>query len=96
MSTAGANWPEANRKMVDLAEEEVRLIKPPENLTLEELHEFWIWVEVIAYYQRKTCLANMAGSFEWEPGEGRMWMVGTYFMKEDKENLEKLEKDAAD
>ena len=40
----------------EAASEAVQQIRPPKGLTLEELHEFWVWVEAYAYYEGIRCL----------------------------------------
>jgi hypothetical protein len=65
----------------------IRGIKPPGGLTLEQLHEFWIWVEVHAYYERKTNLCHMSGEFnvDYFQSDIRKWIVGEYHKAQDAE-----------
>ncbi|WP_204080986.1 hypothetical protein [Mycobacterium riyadhense] len=53
-----------NPDLYEAAQQSLQQVTPPEGLTLEELHEFWVYVEVHAYYERIKNLSHMCGQFD--------------------------------
>ena len=77
-----------NFDMYEAAREAMQVIKPPEGLTPNELHEFWIYLEVHAYYERITNLARMCGlATDYSNSHSRKLLVAEVELMQDHQTL---------